>query len=108
MRDSAGEKFNAIVAELSAGDLQRHAFYPALRLPEPAFESKTTELVIAKRKEGVSQDEFKQATFKLGNILHEAGHPSAVAESVDGSGIILLAVGWDSSTVCLWSSLYSN
>ncbi|KIK58620.1 hypothetical protein GYMLUDRAFT_262438 [Collybiopsis luxurians FD-317 M1] len=95
-REKSGDKFNSLIAGLSTGEIQRYEFVAIKNIPEPALQSKTVELAIGKPRGAASIEPLKQVTFEMCDATEAGGHPSAVGESTDGSGILLFAGGWES------------
>ncbi|KIK57290.1 hypothetical protein GYMLUDRAFT_247241 [Collybiopsis luxurians FD-317 M1] len=97
-RASHGEKFAGILNKLASGEIQRYSFIGSSdKIPEPAFHSPVTELIVGKPKAGSSGDAFKAAALKMSDALNAKGHACAIGEDIDGSGAYLLAAGWSSS-----------
>ncbi len=105
-REIAPEKFSQLFATSKdavsgPGELVRHQFKPVLEEHSPieGLEAKTSELVIVTPQPGATTEAILKAGIKVHDVLNSNGHPAAFHQSVDGSPVFFMLVGWDSAEV---------
>ncbi|KAE9393630.1 hypothetical protein BT96DRAFT_999245 [Gymnopus androsaceus JB14] len=101
-RETASEKLvslagQSLKASAQGAEFKQYQFISVQGDHVPAFDSKITEIVIVTPHDGVPKEVVKEATLKAHGVLEGvAGRPAAVSESIDGSGVLLVSVGWES------------
>lgn len=84
----------------AAGDnLVRYHFHLVKGTAIPALESKTTEFALITPKKEASFESVSKLGLKVRDFWDSNGHPAAFATGEENHDLILIIVGWPSTTV---------